>query len=214
MIRVVVADDHPVVRDGLRALFEQLPDIELVEEAATGAEAVRAAVTQRPDVVIMDLAMPDLDGFEATQEIARVAPDVAVLVLTMTDEEAVLVRAMRAGARGYLVKGATKEEIVRAVTAVATGEAIFGPSVVRHVLSRLSATNDRSEPFPDLTRREREVLDLIAHGLPNATIGTELGISAKTVNNVASSVFAKLHVTSRTEAAIRAREAGLGRTPS
>ena len=124
MIRVMVADDHPVVRDGLRALFEQLPDMELVAEAATGAEAVRAAVTERPDVVIMDLGMPDMDGFDATREITKVAPDVAVLVLTMTEDGQTMSQALRAGAKGYLLKGATKDEIVRAVTAVSAGEAL------------------------------------------------------------------------------------------
>ena len=208
----MVADDHPVVRDGLRALFEQLPDMELVAEAATGAEAVRAAVTERPDVVIMDLGMPDMDGFDATREIGRVAPDVAVLVLTMTEDEQTMSRAVRAGAKGYLLKGATKDEIVRAVTAVDAGEVIFGQSVARHVLSKLTAPDPAVQAFPELTRREREAVDRLARGLSNAAIAAELGISLKTVNNLTSSAFAKLGVGSRTEAVIRARDAGLGRT--
>jgi len=210
MIRVMVADDHPVVRDGLRALFEQLPDMELVAEAATGAEAVRAAVTERPDVVIMDLSMPDMDGFDATREITKVAPDVAVLVLTMTEDGQTMSRALRAGAKGYLLKGATKDEIVRAVTAVSAGEAIFGQAVARHVLSKLGTPDPAVEPFPQLTRRERQSVDRLARGLSNTAIALELGISLKTVNNLTSSAFAKMGVASRTEAVIRARDAGLG----
>ena len=148
MIKVVVADDHPVVRDGLRALFAEYPDIELIGEAATGREAIKAALIDQTDVIIMDLAMPDTDGFTATAEISRVAPEVAVLVLTMSDDDITLTKAMRAGARGYLLKGATKEEILRAVTAVADGEAIFGPAVARRVLARLGATADDRGPVP------------------------------------------------------------------
>ena len=210
MIRVLVADDHPVVRDGLRALFEQLPDFELVGEAGTGREAIRAAVTERPDVLLMDLAMPDMDGFEATTEISHLAPDVAVLVLTMTDDESTVIRAMRAGAQGYLLKGATKEEIVRAVTAVAAGEAIFAPSAAKHVLARLTAPAEPALVFPELTPRERDVLELLATGLSNAAIGTDLGLSTKTINNLTSSIFAKLQVNGRTQAAILARDRGLG----
>ena len=207
MIRVLVADDHPVVRDGLRALFDQLPDIDLVGEAATGRDAIRGAVTERPDVVIMDLAMPDVDGFTATAEIGRVAPEVAVLVLTMTDDDRTLSRAVHAGAKGYLLKGATKDEILRAVTAVAAGEAIFGPVVARRLLGQLTAPRD---PFPQLTPREREVLDLLATGCSNSVIAENLGLSLKTVNNLTSSIFTKLQVTSRTEAALLARDQGLG----
>jgi DNA-binding NarL/FixJ family response regulator len=151
MIKVLVADDHPVVRDGLRALFAEYPNIDLIGEAATGREAIKAAVIDKPDVIIMDLAMPDTDGFSATTEISRVAPDVAVLVLTMSDDDITVTKAMRAGARGYLLKGATKEEILRAVTAVADGQAIFGPAVAQRVLARLGATSADEDPFPQLT---------------------------------------------------------------
>jgi DNA-binding NarL/FixJ family response regulator len=210
-VRVVVADDHPIVRDGLRALLDSLPDMELVGEATTGREAVRAAVVDRPDVIVMDLRMPDLDGAAATAEICRVAPDVAVLVLTMLDDDDWVFAAMRAGARGYLVKGASQQEIVRAITAVAAGEAIFGPGVARRVL-RYFATPPAAEPaFPELSRREREVLDLIAGGLTNSAIATRLGLSAKTVGNHTSAIFGKLRVAGRAEAIIRARDAGLGR---
>jgi DNA-binding NarL/FixJ family response regulator len=214
VIRIVVADDHPVVRDGLRTLFDSLPDTEVIGEAGTGREAIRAAVAQRPDVLIMDLGMPDVDGFAATAEISRMAPDVAVLILTMSDDDETVFTAMRAGARGYLVKGATKEELIRAVTAVAAGEAIFGPDVARRVLSYFSAAPQQRDPFPQLTPREREVLDLLAGGLANATIAARLGLSLKTVNNNTSSIFAKLQVAGRAEAIIRAREAGLGRGQS
>jgi DNA-binding NarL/FixJ family response regulator len=211
MIKIVVADDHPMVRDGLRTLFDSFPDTEMISEAATGREAVRAAVVEKPDVLIMDLGMPDMDGFAATAEIVRVAPQVAVLVLTMSDDDDTVFAAMRAGASGYLVKGATKEEIIRAVSAVAAGEAIFGPGVARRVLSYFNAQHQQQDPFPQLTPRERDVLDLLAAGLSNAAIATRLGLSTKTVNNNTSSIFTKLAVAGRTEAIIRARDAGLGR---
>jgi DNA-binding NarL/FixJ family response regulator len=211
-VRVVVADDHPIVRDGLRALLASLPDVELVGEATTGREAVRSAVTDRPDVIVMDLRMPDLDGTTATAEICRVAPDVAVLVLTMLDDDDSVFAAMRAGARGYLVKGASQQEIVRAITAVAAGEAIFGPGVARRVLRFFASPPAAAAPaFPELSPREREVLDLIAGGLSNAAIAGRLGLSAKTVGNHTSAIFAKLQVAGRAEAIIRAREAGFGR---
>jgi DNA-binding NarL/FixJ family response regulator len=210
-VRVVVADDHPIVRDGLRALLDSLPDMELVGEATTGREAVRSAVVGRPDVIVMDLRMPDLDGATATAEICRTAPEVAVLVLTMLDDDDSVFAAMRAGARGYLVKGASQQDIVRAITAVAAGEAIFGPGVARRVL-RYFATPPAAQPaFPELSPREREVLDLLAGGLTNAAIASRLGLSAKTVGNHTSSIFGKLQVAGRAEAIIRAREAGLGR---
>jgi DNA-binding NarL/FixJ family response regulator len=212
VIRVVVADDHPVVRDGLRALFASLPETSLVGEATTGREAVRAAVTLRPDVLVMDLRMPDLDGTGATAEIALVAPEVAVLVLTMFEDDDSVFAAMRAGARGYLVKGATQEEISHAITVVAGGGAVFGPGIARRMLDFFAAPPvAASEPFPELTPREREVLDLIAAGRSNAAIASRLGLAGKTVGNHISAIFAKLQVATRAEAIIRAREAGLGR---
>lgn len=210
-VRVVVADDHPIVRDGLRVLLDSLPDMELVGEATTGREAVRSAVVDHPDVIVMDLRMPDLDGATATAEICRTAPDVAVLVLTMLDDDDWVFAAMRAGARGYLVKGASQQEIVRAITAVAAGEAIFGPGVARRVLRYFAAPLAAQPAFPELSPREREVLDLIAGGLTNAAIAVRLGLSVKTVGNHTSAIFAKLQVAGRAEAIIRAREAGLGR---
>jgi DNA-binding NarL/FixJ family response regulator len=211
-VRVVVADDHPVVRDGLRALLATLPAMELVGEATTGREAVRSAVVDRPDVLVMDLRMPDLDGASATAEIARAAPTVAVLVLTMFDDDESVFTAMRAGARGYLVKGASQDEIVRAISAVAAGEAIFGPGVARRVLQFFAAPPRAAEPaFPELTARERDVLDLIAAGLSNAAIATRLGLAVKTIGNNTSAIFTKLQVAGRAEAIVRARDAGLGR---
>ncbi|GAA1576896.1 response regulator transcription factor [Kribbella sancticallisti] len=213
-IRVVLADDHPVVRAGLAALLTSLPGIEVVGVAATGREAVREVVTTQPDVAVLDLQMPDLDGFAATRELARSAPTVAVLVLTMFEDDDSVFAAMRAGARGYLVKGAEQDEIARAIRAVAAGEAIFGPGVARRVLSFFSAPpTPTADPFPDLTPREREILNLLASGLTNAAIGTNLGLASKTVANNVSTIFTKLAVADRPTAIIRARDAGLGNGP-
>jgi DNA-binding NarL/FixJ family response regulator len=211
VIRIVVADDHPIVRDGLRALLDSLPAMQLVGEAATGREAVRLAVRERPDVLVMDLHMPELDGVAATTEITRAAPGVAVLVLTMFDNDESVFAAMRAGALGYLVKGATQGDIIRAVTAVAAGQAIFGPAVARRLLTHFARPPAPAAAFPQLTQREREVLDLVAAGLSNTGIAQRLGLSTKTINNHTSTIFAKLHVTGRSEAIVRARDAGLGR---
>lgn len=212
MIRVVLADDHPVVREGLAALLSSLDGVEVVARVADGRAAVRAAVTDRPDVVVMDIQMPELDGVAATREITRVAPDVAVLVLTMYDGDEAVFAAMRAGARGYVVKGAEQEEIARAIRAVAAGEAIFGPAVASRILGYFSGPTAPADPFPELTAREREVLDLIAAGLSNPAIAARLYLSGKTVGNHISSIFAKLHVADRSQAIVRARDAGLGQS--
>jgi DNA-binding NarL/FixJ family response regulator len=210
-IRVVIADDHPVVRDGLSALLSSVPSITVAGIAANGREAVRAAVTLRPDVLVMDIQMPELTGIAATREIVRVAPDVAILMLTMFDDDDSVFAAMRAGARGYVLKGAQQDEIVRAIQAVAAGEAIFGPAIARRVLGLVCAPAASGAPFEGLTSREREVLDLIAAGLRNADIAARMSISAKTIANHISAIFAKLQVTDRSEAIILARDAGLGR---
>jgi DNA-binding NarL/FixJ family response regulator len=212
VIRVLLADAHPVFRQGLSALLSAAGDVEVVADCATGRDAVGLAAELHPDVVVMDLHMPDLNGVEATRLITRAQPEVGVLVLTMFEDDDSVFAAMRAGARGYLVKGADGPEVLRAITAVAGGEAIFGPSVARRVLGYLtrplSAQDDKV--FPDLTAREREVLDLLAAGLGNAAIATRLSLSPKTVRNLVSSIFAKLQVADRAEAIVRARRAGLG----
>ncbi|MFK4089351.1 response regulator [Kribbella sp. NPDC020789] len=209
-IRVVLADDHPVVRAGLAALLMSLPGIEVVGVAATGREAVREVVTNRPDVAVLDLQMPDLDGFAATRELARSAPEVAVLVLTMFEDDDSVFAAMRAGARGYLVKGAEQDEIARAIRAVAAGEAIFGPGVARRVLGFFATPASTTEPFPELTGREREILDLLAAGLSNPAIADRLHLASKTVANNVSAIFTKLGIADRATAIIQARNAGLG----
>jgi DNA-binding NarL/FixJ family response regulator len=212
VIRVLVADDHPVVRQGLCALLESLDGFEVVAVASNGRAAVREAVIHRPDVALLDLQMPDLDGFAAIRELATAAPDVAVCVLTMFDDDDSLFTAMQAGARGYLLKGAEQEDIARAIQAVARGEVLFAPEVAGRVLGRLSGPIERrGSPFPQLTPRELEILDLLATGRPTADIAQRLGLSVKTVGNNVSSILAKLGLTDRVQAAVVARDAGLGR---
>ncbi|KAB2390412.1 response regulator [Actinomadura montaniterrae] len=210
MIGIVVADDHPIVRSGLTALLGSIDGLTVLAAVADGRAAVREAVTQRPDVLVMDIQMPGLDGIEATRQIAAAAPGVAVLMLTMYEDDDSVFSAMRAGARGYLLKGSEQTEIVRAIQSVAAGEAIFGPGIARRVLGFFAAPPAATEPFPELTGRERDVLGLIAAGRPNAEIARRLGISPKTVANHISSIFAKLQVADRSEAIVRARQAGLG----
>jgi DNA-binding NarL/FixJ family response regulator len=185
--------------------------MEVVGEAATGREVIREAVLHRPDVVVMDLQMPDGSGIDATRELRRALPSAAVLVLTMFDDDDDWVfAAMRAGARGYVLKGAEQHEIARAIMAVAAGEAIFGPAVATRMLTYFATPPATPTPFPELTAREREVLDLIAAGRNNRQIAEQLGLSAKTVANHISAIFAKLQVADRTQAILRARDAGLG----
>lgn len=210
-IRVVIADDHPIVREGMSALLTSLEGFVVAGVASTGREAVREVVTTRPDVAVLDLQMPDLDGIAATKEITRAAPGVAVLVLTMFADDDSVFAAMRAGARGYLVKGAEQDEIARAIRAVAAGEAIFGPAVAHRVLAFLTGSSAPDVPFPELTARERQILDLLAAGLSNGAIGAQLGVAVKTVANNVSAIFTKLQVADRAAAIIRARDAGLGR---
>jgi DNA-binding NarL/FixJ family response regulator len=215
VIRVVLADDHPVVRGGLRALLESLPAYEVVGEAVDGEAAVREVQLNKPDVVLMDVQMPEVDGLEATRRIRAAVPDAAVLVLTMFDDDDTVFAAMKAGAQGYLLKGAEQAEIDRAIRAVVAGEAIFGPGVAARVLQHFAEPPAVPEdvPFPQLTDREREVLDLVAAGYRNAAIAEQLFLSPKTVANHISSIFAKLAVADRSAAIVRARDEGLGRTP-
>ncbi|TNM41236.1 response regulator transcription factor [Nocardioides albidus] len=214
MISVVLADDHVVVREGLKALLTSVEGIDVIGLASDGREAVRAAVTQRPDVLVLDVAMPGLDGVGAAREIARVAPDVAILMLTMHEDDDTVREAMQAGARGYLLKGADQRQVVRAIESVAAGEAVFGSAIAPQVLEAVARRGPAAaEPFPGLSGREREVLALLASGMPSRAIADRLGLAVKTVNNHLSAVFAKLGVSGRTEAALMARRVGLGDEP-
>jgi DNA-binding NarL/FixJ family response regulator len=208
-LRVVVADDHPVFRAGMRQLLDTEPMLACVGEAATGAQAVKLVTALRPDVAVLDLHMPDVNGVDAARAIMREAPSVGVLMLTMLDDDESVFAAMRAGARGYLVKGAGPDEVVHAIHAVGAGAAVFGPSIAQRMLE-FFATPRPADAFAELTGREREVLAMIADGHPNARIAERLYLSPKTVRNHVSSIFAKLHVADRAEAMLRARRAGLG----
>jgi DNA-binding NarL/FixJ family response regulator len=215
-IRVLVADDHPVVRGGLVAMLRTIAGLDVIGEAADGDEAVRAALDHRPDVVLMDVRMPGVDGIEATRRIREQAPECRVLVLTMYDDDATVFTAMQAGAQGYLLKESEQTDIVRAVHGVVAGEAIFGPGVASRILgyfARPPQPTSSQDPFPALTDRERRVLDLLAQGRRTADIASELYLSPKTVSNHLTVIFAKLQVAGRGEAIVRARERGLGTTP-
>ncbi|MGH8888850.1 MAG: response regulator [Acidothermaceae bacterium] len=210
--RVLLADDHPTFRRGLRALFESLPDVDVIGESADGESAVALAAELKPDVVVMDLNMPSVNGVEATRRIVAADPQIAVLVLTMLDEDESVFAAMRAGARGYVVKGADTGDVLRALSSVARGDVVFGPAVAGRVLSYLTRPLSARDPllFPELSDREREVLELVARGLSNTEITRKLVVSPKTVRNHVSNVFTKLQVSDRAEAILRARQAGLG----
>jgi DNA-binding NarL/FixJ family response regulator len=211
-VRVLVADDHPIFRDGLAVLLASVDGIDVVGTAADGAEAVAAATRLLPDVVVMDVQMPRLNGVEATRRLAADAPSVGILVLTMSEDDGTVFAAVRAGARGYLVKGAEQQEIVRAITTVASGGAVFGATLAQRIADFFAAGPPApTEAFPQLTAREREILGLLAAGRSNQQIAAALFLSPKTVRNNVSNVFAKLQVADRAEAIVRAREAGLGR---
>ncbi len=210
-IRVLIAEDHPVFRDGLRALLNSIRGTEVVGEATNGVEAVEEAMRLQPDVVVMDLGLPELDGVTATRRIVADSPHIGILVLTMFDDDSVFA-AMRAGARGYLLKGADQDEIRRAIVAVREGQAIFSPAVAQRLVDYFSPRRPEvpTDGFAGLTERERQVLRLLAHGDTNAVIATRLQISAKTVRNHVSNIFTKLRVTDRAQAILRARQAGVG----
>jgi DNA-binding NarL/FixJ family response regulator len=209
-MRILIAEDHPIFREGLAGAIAGLAGMEVVGEAATGAQAVRAAKELEPDVILMDLHMPEMNGIEATRELSQAVPTAAVLVLTMLDDDESIFAAMRAGARGYLVKGAERRDIQRAIEAVGRGEVIFGPGVAERALAAFRSPGRRGGPFPDLTEREHEILDLLARGLTNQAIASRLVLSEKTVRNHVSNIFMKLQVRDRATAIVRAREAGLG----
>jgi len=211
-LRLLIADDHPAFRAGLRLLLESLSDLEVtvVAEAASGEQALEAAIELSPDIVVMDLQMPGLGGIETTRRVVRAAPHVRVLVLTMFDDDNSVFAALRAGAHGYVLKGAGQEQLARAIRAVSAGESIFSPTIAKRVLQVFAQTGPRPLAFPELTQREREVLDLIAQGLSNPDITRQLVLSPKTVRNHVSNILFKLQARDRSAAIVRAREAGLG----
>jgi DNA-binding NarL/FixJ family response regulator len=210
-IRVLVADDHPAFRAGLRLMLTTADDIEVVGEAEDGEQVVAMTVDAAPDVVVMDLRMPGLDGIEATRRLIAAQPDLGVVVLTMFEDDESVFAAMRAGARGYLLKGAEQDEILRSIRAIAAGEAIFGASIARRVVDLFTTGSGSAKAaFPTLTDREREVLELIATGRGNAAIAHELVLTLKTVRNHVSNIFGKLQVADRAAAIVKAREAGFG----
>jgi DNA-binding NarL/FixJ family response regulator len=210
-IRVLIADDHVLFRDGLRALLRAAPETELVGEATTGDEAIALAASLQPDVILMDIQMPGIGGIEATRQIVQASPHIAVLVVTMFGDDPSVFAAMRAGARGYLLKGATHAELLRAIGVVSSGEAIFSPTIARRLMEYFASMRLTPAPplFPELSEREREILTLIAQGSTNADIAARLVLSPKTVRNHVSNILSKLQVADRAEAILRARDVGL-----
>jgi DNA-binding NarL/FixJ family response regulator len=211
-VRVLIVDDHPMVREGLRALLGSVEAMEVAGEAANGAEAIQQATATLPDVILMDLHMPGMTGIEAIRLILAEHPQIGIIVLTMLDDDDSVFAAMRAGARGYVLKGADQGEVLRALTSVAHGEAIFSPSIAARMMHYFAQRPPQAPAtaFPDLTEREREILAMIARGQTNQEIAEALVIAPKTVSNHVSNIFLKLQVVDRAQAAIRAREAGLG----
>lgn len=210
-LRLLIADDHPLFRDGLKASLGSVPGCTIVGEAGNGDEAVRQALSLRPDVVVMDIGLPVIDGIAATRQIVNEQPGIRVLIVTMHEDDASVVAAVRAGARGYVVKGSTAQEVLRAVTAVAEGEVLVGSAVADRLVSVLTANlgpHSHGE-LTALTAREKEALRLIGRGLRNAQIAAQMHVTPKTVRNYVTRIFAKLVVATRAEAIIRARDAGL-----
>lgn len=210
---ILIAEDEPTFRSGLHVLLRSVAGLELVGDAGTGAEAIHLAAKLQPDIILMDINLPLVNGIDATRQILATSPHIGVLMLTMFEDDDSIFTALRAGARGYLLKGALKAEILRAITAVSSGEVIFGAAIARRMIRYFTGLKPaESAVFPDLTDREREVLGLIAQGVNNAEIARRLTITGKTVRNYISNIFAKLQVADRAEAIIKAREAGLGGT--
>lgn len=210
--RILIVDDHPHFREGLRALLGSTPDLEVVGEAGSGEDAIDLAVALQPDIILMDLFMPGMSGIDATRRILHTSPHISILVISMFEDDDSVFAALQAGARGYLLKGALKTEILRAINAVSSGGAIFGPAIARRLMHYFA--NPRAtmmeHTFPELTDREREILGFIAQHETNPEIARKLSLSPKTVSNHVSNIFSKLQVAGRTEAILRAREAGLG----
>jgi DNA-binding NarL/FixJ family response regulator len=212
-VRVLIADDHPLFREGMRGRLDRVADFSVVGEAASGEEAVELANKLEPHVVLMDIKMPGLNGIEATREILRASPRVGVLMLTMFEDDDSVFAAMRAGAKGYLLKDSGGEGVVYAIRAVTSGEAVFGPGVAERIIGFFSAPRSATpqRAFPELTEREEEVLSLVAQGKSNQEIARQLFVSLKTVRNHVSNILLKLQVADRAQAVIRARDAGMGR---
>jgi DNA-binding NarL/FixJ family response regulator len=217
-IRVLIADDHPLFRDGLRTLLESVPDMQVIGEAATGDEVLAQATTLQPDVILMDIKMPGTHGIEATRRIQQTSPHIRILMLTMFEDDESVFASMRAGARGYLLKGAVQEKTLHAIRAVASGEAVFGPTIAKRLMHyfgsmRPAGTSGLAQFFPELTEREYEILALIAQRRSNADIAAQLVLSPKTVRNHVSNILSKLQVADRAEAMRSAWVAGLGQEP-
>jgi DNA-binding NarL/FixJ family response regulator len=213
LIRLLIADDHVFYREGVRAMLGEEAGLAVVGEAATGDEAIAQALSLQPDVILMDLKMPGLHGLEATRRILHSSPHIQILVLTMFEDDDSVFAAMRAGTRGYVLKDTGRDELVRAITAVCRGEAIFSPRIAQRLILYFSALPRSAAvlAFPELTAREREILELMAQGASNSTIAHQLALSLKTVQNHVSNIFSKLQVADRAQAMLRARDAGLGR---
>lgn len=211
-LRVLIADDHPLFRHGLSTLLSAAPDFEVVGEATTGEEVMTLAATLQPDVILMDIQMPSVNGIEATRRILHTSPQIRILIITMFEDDASVFTAMRAGARGYVLKDAQKADMLQAIRAAGRGEAIFSPAIATRLIDFFAAPRPIAPPqaFPELTEREREILNLIAQGTSNTEIANRLVLSPNTVRNYVSNVFSKLQVADRAQAIIRAREAGLG----
>jgi DNA-binding NarL/FixJ family response regulator len=211
-LRVLIADDHPLFRHGIHTLLDAAADVEVVGEATTGEEAVAMAVALQPDLILMDVQMPGASGIEATRRIVRESPHIRILIVTMFEDDASVFTAMRAGARGYVLKDAEKAEMLRAIRAVGSGEAIFSPAIAVRLIDFFAAPRPAAvkDAFPELTEREREILDLIAQGKSNADIGNLLVLSPNAVRNYVSNILSKLQVADRAHAILLARDAGLG----
>lgn len=208
---ILIADDEPAFRSGLRALLKSSNELALVGDAATGSEAIRLAAELQPDIILMDINMPGINGIEATRRILNTSPHIGILILTMFEDDDSVFAAMRAGARGYLLKGTLKAEILRAIQIVVGGGVVFGAAIAQRMMRYFAGVKpiESSDLFPELTEREREILGLIAEGRNNAEIAQRLTLSGKTIRNHITNIFSKLQVADRAQAIVRARDAGL-----